>query len=149
MSEGRFVCRLEMGAMTDVPIWEKHPRGKNWMAAIKNNPKAPGGVERKFFEKAHGNGYFYLVDGLSVGTPVEFGADYYTGGGNRVPRRWYGVVAEITEDTLVLDQYGTAREAVAAAEKRDSPDRRELLEREKERILARLKEIDAELADLQ
>lgn len=119
------------------------------MASIKKNPKSPGGIERKFLEKARGDNYFYFIDGLCVGTPVEFGADYYTGGGNRCTRRWYGVVAEIAEDALVLDRYDTAQEAIAASEKYGPLSRREILEREKERVLARLKEIDAELADLQ
>ena len=110
-----YRVKIEHGAMTNAPIYEDHKRARNWLAVIRLDPKAPSGIGRKFMEKARGDRYFYLTDGLEVGQPVEFGADYYTGGGRKQASRWYGVVAEITEDEIVFERAADARSAVERA----------------------------------
>ena len=64
---------LELGALTEVPVWESHERGTNFAATLTGlNPSSPGGLDRVFWKRAKG-GYFYLVpDGLQPGALVEF-----------------------------------------------------------------------------
>lgn len=99
------------------PCWENHPRGKNWMAAITLDPRAPSGLERRFFTKARGEG-FYIIDLSQNACPfaVEFGADYYTSSGKKRTERVYGVVREIRPDELVLEVHVTAAQAVKTAQ---------------------------------
>jgi len=147
MEKERFECKIELGALTDAPVYCSHRRGKNWMAVISKDPKGPGGLRRRFLANARGQ-YYYMVEGLKVGDPVEFGADYYTSSGHRDPERWYGVVIELTADHIVIERYSTAVQAIEAAQALAGPTRRELLELEKATLLARLAEIEAELAEL-
>jgi len=120
---------IENGAMRSAPVYETHRRGKNWAAVIELDPKSPGGLKRKFLSRAKGDDYYYMTDGLSVGAPVEFGADYYTAGGSKRECRWYGVVVEMTETEVVLERAENARQAIEmvktlgdAAKKPDSGD---------------------------
>ena len=106
---------VEYGALVEVPCWEKHHRGKNWAAIIEPDPRAPGGLKRVFLEKAHGSRYFYMVDGLEPGQAVEFGADYYTGGGNKVVNRAYALVAGMSSEYVELALFDSAKEALQAA----------------------------------
>lgn len=101
---------VELGAFTNVPIHESHKRGKNWLAVITPDPRSPGGIGRAFATRAYGK-YYYIVPPLEPGDAIEFGADYYTGGGRKVPRRWYGVVREVGEHEVVVEQCDTAFEA--------------------------------------
>lgn len=113
-----FVMRLENGAAREVPLFETHRRGRNWMARVQLDPSAPGGLRREFFERAHGDYYYLIPPGsLSVGDAVEFGADYYSGSGRKSARRWYGVVAAVSEDRVELVQAEDGRKAVELGEK--------------------------------
>lgn len=144
----KFESSLEQGAMLNVPVYESHRRGRNWMAIIRKDPKAPGGLARLFMEPAHGN-YFYFVDGIKVGAPVEFGADYYTGGGSRSATRWYGVVVELDDEKIVIEQYSSAEEAIEASKKYVGIEAKiQELEKEKKRLEEKLKEIESSLAAL-
>ncbi len=140
----KFKSKIEMGAMLGVPVYEEHHRGKNWMAVINKNPKAPNGLDRTFVEKGKGE-YFYIVSNVKIGDVVEFGADYISSGGRRRTNRWYGVVIQIDDNMIVIDEHETANEAIEAAGSFAAPSKREVLEQEKERILARLAEIEEEL----
>jgi len=111
-----FTIGIECHALVGAPIWEKHKRGKNWSAIIAIDPSAPGGLARTFLTRAHGDFYYIVPPNLAVHTPLEFGADYYSGRGRPSRRRWYGVVRSITPSTLTLEQYETARDAIKAAE---------------------------------
>lgn len=102
------------GALTEVPAWESHARGKNWLAVIRADPKAPNGLDRRFMDRAHG-AYYYMVAGLKPGDTVEFGADYYSGGGNPRRTRVYGVVVAVTDNELQLSVTKTAPAALALA----------------------------------
>lgn len=98
------------GALTQVPVYESHKRGKNWMAVIAPDPRSPGGLARTFLPHARGE-YYYLIEALKPGDVVEFGADYYTSSGRKSAARWYGVVRNVTEDKVEIEQAPTATQA--------------------------------------
>lgn len=102
-----FELPIEAGAFTDVPVFETHKRGKNWMARILPDPKSPGGLKREFAERARGDRkdkhYYYIVPKhWKVGDYIEFGADYYTSSGHHSPTRWYGVLVKKLPDKWIL-----------------------------------------------
>lgn len=104
---------IDNGALTEVPpgMWQSHKRGKNWMATIEVDPSQAGGFARSFASKAKGE-YFYIVPALAVGQAVEFGADYYSGSGNKSANRWYGYVVSISDERLVLHHCATGKAAI-------------------------------------
>lgn len=104
--------KVEDGALTQVPVYETHRRGKNWLAVIAPDPKSPGGLKRTFVERAKGS-YYYMADTLKPGDPVEFGADYYTGSGHKQVCRWYGVVVDVRPDAVVLEHMPGPKSAFA------------------------------------
>lgn len=136
-----FVGKIEDGAMVEAPIYEAHSRGKNWMATIEADPAAPGGLAREFVKSGRGR-YLYIVGPEAVGKAVEIAADYTSSGGKRRPKRWYGVVRNVTDAEIAIEHYETSAQAIAAA--RAGPDRA-ALEEERARLLARVAEIDAVL----
>ncbi|MFW6156940.1 MAG: hypothetical protein ACOC7J_06455, partial [Armatimonadota bacterium] len=75
--DGTLELAVEEGALTEVPIYEGHRRGKNWFARIAKDPTAPGGLSREFADRAKGRYYYVIPEWATPGTPVEFGADYY------------------------------------------------------------------------
>jgi len=111
LRDGDRDFRIEDGALTRVPCWESHSRGKNWMAVIGVNPSAPGGLDRSFAPKAKGDCY-YIVPSLEVGDAVEFGGDYYSGRGRPSRERWYGYVVRVDAAMLVLHDCGTGKAAI-------------------------------------
>lgn len=144
--------KIEMGAMVEAPIFETHRRGRNWMATINENPRAPWGIERKFIPRGKGR-FLYIVGESLVGSPIEFGADYFSGSGNRTPKRWFGVVREVTPDKIVIEEFSSPQEAINAATAlrttmNNKHDLKENLLKEKERLLDRIREIDEELMKL-
>lgn len=123
------VYRIEQGCLATVPVWEGQSRGKNWLAVISLNPKSPGGLERDFQPKCKGDLY-YDAACLTPGTPVEFGADYYSGGGRKNATRWYGYVTrrltyrpgtEEYREYLALVKCDNGKAAVKAAAKVPPP----------------------------
>jgi hypothetical protein len=110
-----ITLKHDHGALIEVPIFEKHKRGKNWMAVISINPTKPGGLGRKFMNRAHGE-YKYSIEGLKKGNAIEFGADYYSSKLNRTPKRFYGVIVEITEKELIIEEMKTGRKAIEYSE---------------------------------
>lgn len=127
--------------MVEAPVYETHKRGKNWMATIEADPAAPGGLAREFIRNGRGR-YLYIVGPEVVGKAVEIAADYTSSGGKRHPKRWYGVVRNVTGSEITIEEYETSAAAIAAA--RTGPDR-VALEEERARLLARVAEIDAVL----
>jgi hypothetical protein len=140
-----YTAPVRDGAMISAPVYEGHKRGKNWMATIAPDPAAPGGLARTFVPRGRGE-YYYIVSTDLVGQPVEFGADYFSAGGKRHPKRWYGVVRALTGEEIRIEQYETAAQAIAAT--RTGPDR-QALEEERSALLARLAEINALLEETQ
>jgi len=112
----RVTLRIELGALLDAPIYESHRRGKNWLAKIRRSPTAPGGLAREFAEKAHDEYYYIWPEQWGIGTPVEFGADYYSGGGNKHPHRWYGVLFDMLPGVIVLLHTKTPAKAISVGE---------------------------------
>lgn len=113
----RLELAIEEGALVQVPVLEPRQNGNNWLATIALNPRAPGGLDRTFVDRAGGSHYYYFVEALTIGDAVEFGADLGARNPKKVVRRrWYGVVVEIREDALVLEEYLDEYSAVKAAE---------------------------------
>lgn len=120
--------KIENGALVEVPIFEEHKRGRNWMAKISFDPRSPAGLSREFMERARGK-YFYMVEGLKVGDAIEFGADYWTSSGHRNTNRVYAAVVSITSTELVLELFSTPDEAIEAAKKiREAAEKAEPVE---------------------
>lgn len=145
-----FTCKIEHGAMTDAPVYEDHTLGKNWMAVISADPKAPGGLRRIFLGKANGD-YYYLVDGLKVGQAIEFGADRYSHSRkNRRVTRWYGVVVSITDNELILAEASSPKEAMERSNEllQNGASKLTVLQLEREQLMVRLAEIQSEIASL-
>jgi hypothetical protein len=90
--------RVELNALAEVPIWESHKRGTNWLARIHKNPKAPGGLDREFADKARGDYYYMWPEDWKRGDVLEFAADYITGSRKRHRNRRYMVVKAIRLD---------------------------------------------------
>jgi hypothetical protein len=110
---------VEQGYLTDAPIYEPHKRGKNWLAVIELDPDSPGGLMREFMKRGRGEDYYYSVKELEVGDVVEFGADYYSSGGHKSPRRVYAVVLDIKSNSLKLAEFGDKyRDAFKYAEEK-------------------------------
>jgi hypothetical protein len=107
------IYQLEGGAMTEVPIYGDTNKHKNWMAIVKPNPTAPGGLDRKFLKKARGD-YYYMVSDCFTGDVVEFAADYvaYTSG-KVTQAREYAVVVEAKPDSISLLPFSDAKSAWA------------------------------------
>jgi len=108
--------KIKNGILIETPVYCIHSRGKNWLARIALNPKAPGGLDREFCEKTKGQGRYILPADLRLGDAIEFGADYYTGSGKRNPNRWYGVIVRIENTFIVLRQASDGIEAIEAGE---------------------------------
>ncbi len=104
---------VECGAMIAVPIYENHRRGKNWLAIIEADPQSPGGLRRTFVQRGRGQ-YYYLIDQLKPGIPVEFGADYYSGSGKKSSNRVYGIVVTVAGTFIEFEWHNTAIQAIKA-----------------------------------
>lgn len=130
--------KIENGALVEVPIYETHRRGKNWLAKIQKDPKSPGGLKREFMENAKGS-YYYLINGLSVGDVVEFGADYYTVSGKKGANRVYGIIRLLTDNELELEQFNTPNEAFTNAIKLEIQPENPLAKFTNDELIAELK----------
>jgi hypothetical protein len=108
-----FTSEIEEGAMLSSPCYETHSRGKNWLAKIHKDPASPGGLGRTFQQKARG-AYYYFVTGLNIGDVVEFGADYYTGGGSKRSNRFYGIVRSLSDTKIEIEEFSSSAEAFKA-----------------------------------
>lgn len=128
------VYRVEDGAMVQCPVYCIHKRGRNWLAVIHKDPKSPGGLGREFVPKARGR-YYYPVDCLSAGDAVEFGADYYTGGGRPNRERRYGVVKAVGIDSISIVFFETGTQACNASPEFRPPDPEDEFRRKVEQLL--------------
>ena len=117
----QVVLKVEHGALLECPVWEAHPRGRNWWAEISLDPRAPSGLARRFWERGRGPYYYIIPRDLTPPVPVEVGADYYTGSGRKKPSRWYGVVVSVTSASLVLYESDNPRSAIELAEQLRTP----------------------------
>jgi hypothetical protein len=108
--------KIENGAFVEALEWCAHRRGKNWLAFISEDPRAPGGLKRVFWERGRGRFYYIIPRNLECPCPVEWGGDYYTASGHKDPGRTYAVLVELTEDEAVFEVCGSPREAIQRAE---------------------------------
>jgi len=114
LEDGEFDYAVENGAIMRVPCYDTGRRSKNWMATITVDPSKPGGLDRDFCEKAHGDAY-YILPTLNPGDAIEFGADSYSSRGRKSPERAYRVVVRVEVQDgngyIVLRKCGTGKEA--------------------------------------
>jgi hypothetical protein len=119
---GQWQAPIEDGCIRH-SCYEAHRRGKNWLATVTKNLKAPGGLERQFWRK--GSGRHYMVpDGLTVGNYIEFGGDYYTSSGRPDRKREYYQVKEIGTQAIWLRHRRHSQSAsgrAAAGDRRGCP----------------------------
>lgn len=110
------------GALLEVPVYEQHARGTNYLAIIDIDPSMPAGLARIFSKKGRG-ACLYIIDQMTQFDALEFAADYTTSVGTKQRHRWYGVVIDKRPDELVLKPCTTGADAVLLAkrlrEKRD------------------------------
>jgi hypothetical protein len=110
------------GALIERPIYEEHPRKREWVAVITYDPKIAGGIDRFWFNRATGPVTAYIVPAtLVVGDAIEFGADYIRYSGFRDPGRWYGVVLEVTREYLLLQPCADAMAAFKLSAAKSKP----------------------------
>ena len=114
LQDGEFDYAVEGGAIMRVPCYDTGRRSKNWMATITVDANKPGGLDRDFAAKAHGDA-FYILPTLSPGDALEFGADSYSARGRKSPERAYRFVVrvEVTNGNgyIVLRKCKTGKEA--------------------------------------
>lgn len=137
---------LANGALLEVPVFEKHHRGTNWMAIIDIDPTSPGGLSRQWLDRGKGE-CFYLTEQVKLFDPVEFGADYTTSVGRRHRRRWFGVITAKTDDYLLAEPCSSGAKAVilSKAKRTDPHALADAFAREREVLLKRAQELaDAE-----
>lgn len=103
---------MELGALTDVPIYEDN---RSWAASIEADPKSPGALRRSFWERGKGAYYYIIPTDIKVGTAVEFGADIH-GKRKKEYVRWYGVITSVSDKYIELEEWPTG--ALACAESR-------------------------------
>jgi hypothetical protein len=108
--------KVESGAFVEALEWCNHRRGKNWLASISEDPRAPGGLKRVFWERGRGRFYYIIPRQLDLPLPMEWGGDYYTSRGHKDPHRTYAVLIEITKNEAVFEVCASAREAIQRAE---------------------------------
>lgn len=129
-------------------FYEDHKRGKNWIACVQKDRQAPGGLARTFLSKASKHWYKLDVD-LQPRDVLEFGADYYTGGGHPKRDRRYCVIVSITTTALKVIKADSAAEAFKIASTLDDTVTKiQVLEQELATLLARADELRQQIAEL-
>lgn len=99
--------------ITGLTLWSSAENAVTWMAVVKPNARAPGGMDRRFLAKARGDGMYYIVDSLKVGDVVEFACDRIWGDERR-RRRLYMKVDTISESEMKGRVYTSMVEAAQA-----------------------------------
>lgn len=137
------------GTLVNVPVWEKHERGSNWLAIIDVDGTKPGGLSRHFIDRGKGP-CLYFSEQVGLFDAVEFGADYTTSVGRKRPRRFYGVVVGKSDDRIRIETCKDGLAAILRAkEARISVESRiQALKLEREDLVARTAKINEELGKL-
>lgn len=93
---------LERG-LVDILVESKGKRSRDWLATVKADPNAPGGLTRKFWDRARGELVHYVVpETLAVFDVLEFAADAVSWSGTRTPDRIYAVVGRQDEKQIIV-----------------------------------------------
>jgi hypothetical protein len=131
------------GALLEVPAFEQHHRGTNWLAIIDVDGTSPSGLSRQFINRGRGE-CFYLIEQVKLFDPIEFGADYTTSVGKRRQKRWYGVVTAKTDDFLIVEPCKTGAKAVILSKLKrvDSTALADAFAQEREVLLKRARELE-------
>ena len=81
--------------------WEiKRGKSKSWVALVSFDPDTRGFLTRAFFDKS-GKEYYEFEDELKPGDIIEFGYDFYAGGGE-IKHRAYTMVVHDEEHDLLM-----------------------------------------------
>jgi len=140
-----FTTPVIMGAIQSAPLYWSGRRRASWAAQIKIAPQSPGGLARNFIIKAHGD-FLYMVDKLSVGDALEFGAKETNYAGKITERaQVYGVVRENGE-RFVVEMFDNSLDAIKVSEAVRAGDAQFAVSLTLEQQLI---EIDKQLAELQ
>lgn len=111
--------------LVEVPIFQETTNrvsGRNWLARIALDPLAPGGLFRDFEHIMDYVNPAYTTGKLREGDPIEFGADVYSHTGKRLRVvRWYGVIRKIDAVSITVEQFKSARKAIAGGTARPKP----------------------------
>lgn len=99
----------------DSPGWSLNPNGKNYLARIKPNKHAPGGIERAFQKKGKPTGHF-VVRELSAGDAIEIGATDTNKDGTVVKARLHAIVHDVTKSSIVYRVFPDAEKTFNAAD---------------------------------
>ncbi len=75
-------------------------RAKNWVAVVRSDRMAPGGLDRRFLRR--GSGEWVAAD-VRVGDVIEFAGDNYTSRGQKLASREYEKVMAILPGVLVTE----------------------------------------------
>jgi hypothetical protein len=97
--------------VTQLPVYEKHYRGRNWMAKVRPDANSPGGWARSFATQARGDDLAYLVKDVFPNDVLEFGADYVTSTGKKCPKRVYALVMAVDTELMTVSLFTKPMEA--------------------------------------
>jgi hypothetical protein len=137
------------GALLEVPVYESHQRGTNWLAIIDVDGTSPGGLSRQFIDRGKGE-CFYLIEQVKLFDPIEFGADYTTSVGRKKRKRWFGVVVAKTDGYILAEPCSTGANAVllSKAKRLDPHALASALEQERDALLKRANELTGAVESL-
>ena len=144
------VIDMERGVLLRAPVWSSAKGARNWAATIALDVNSPGGLQRSWWKRSSGPGrYYYIPEGLPIGTPVEFGTNPSPSGARGAldrggkGRRFYGYVLAIDPDAITFMKCADSREAVAfgaavrsgLAQQRDAANKRHAAQRRRALLL--------------
>lgn len=100
-------CPLDDGAVDQDCLgpYQSHQRGKNWIARVVHNVRAPGGLGREFLPRIRGR-YYEFLGFVNPGDYLEVGGDYYSGRGIKYPARRYLRVLEVSPNEVIFREAG-------------------------------------------
>jgi len=79
--------------------YETHKRGRSWIATVKKDRRAPGGLSREFWSRGSGKWAEMPLE-LGAGDVLEFAGDYYSGSCRKNASRKYVKVIVVTDDYI-------------------------------------------------
>lgn len=103
------VFKLSVGRYLDHPNYERHHRGRNWVAQIVG--KNAANSDRAFLGR---NGEEWDLSKVAEGDVLEVGGDYITGRGKRVPNRLHWLVLRIDDDEISIASFPSIAQALKA-----------------------------------
>jgi len=95
--------------------YETHARGKNWIAFVRPNRAAPGGLDRAFW-KHRSKRWHAAPRALRAGDVIEMAGDYYTGRGSKRADRRYLLVVRVEADHFAGHMISTTAPSARAIE---------------------------------